>query len=976
MKRTLIPILGLALAVLLPLGAQAQAALGTIQGNVTDETGAALPGASVTINNNDTGASRTVFSGDTGLYVAKALASGNYNVTASLEGMQTVRQEAITLLVGQTVDVNFSLGVETVSEAITVTGESQAIELSRSSAASYVSELEVQSLPTAGRDFTDFAFLTPTVQRDTSRGFITMAGQRGMYSGMNIDGTDGKSAFFGYGRGGEATENNGLVIAQDSVKEFQVVTSAFSPEYGADGGGYVNVITKSGSNQLKGTAFFLFQDESMASNLERSPLDQFNGRTEEIVPDTFDRQNIGFSIGGPITKDKTHFFFTVDDSDRESPIERNIRTPGIYDAMLQADATFLPGAAALIEGYTRNADGTATGLFTRDIANTIVFAKIDHQFNDSTSFSIRGNFTEFESLSSFKDEESQKVEDTTSWVGALVNVIGSNKVNEARFQIATDQLDRLSQRVGEPVEALIRFRFGSRDQLGKFDFLPILVEEDKLQFQDNFSYLFGNHDLKFGINYQQDDLAQVFKGSADGRYDFASLEAFLANEASVVRIYFGDVTFPNYDEQQSLLGIYAQDTVKPKDNLTVNYGVRYGATYNPSNLEHRDALARKIPDDTDNIEPRIGFTYAPGGTGTHVIRGGFGIFHGRTPSLLFASQIQENGIFPNYGRIVVGPGTTGFVPLGTPIDNENPPVETIPSVGFVDPSFEDAEFMRINFGYERDLGNSWTGGIDLIYAEGDKLQSNVDLNRSYTTDEFGRPIASPVRPDPTTNVSLTRQSIGESEYQAITFKVNRRFTGRYQMQAHFTLADDKDTDSNERSATGQTISFAGPDRSAWNTRYDFGPSSKDVENRLVVSGIVLLPGDFKISGILESRSGRPYNPTDSGFDFFACGFTSLGFNCPDARPVDSSGNVLQRNSFRNGSIDRIDLRLSKFFEFGNDKSVDIFFEVFNLLDDQTFAVCGSFSCDRQRDPNRDEFGLASSRVTQPQIYQIGGRFSW
>lgn len=283
--------------------------------------------------------------------------------------------------------------------------------------------------------------------------------------------------------------------------------------------------------------------------------------------------------------------------------------------------------------------------------------------------------------------------------------------------------------------------------------------------------------------------------------------------------------------------------------------------------------------------------------------------------------------------------------------------------------------------WSKDSGGSasesaWTGGIDLVYAEGSSLQTNIDLNRTYTTDEFGRPMASPVRPDPTTNVSLTRQSIGESEYQAITFKVNRRFTGKYQMQAHYTLADDKDTDSNERSATSSTASFGGADRSLWNPRYDWGHSEKDIENRLVISGVYLLPWDFKISGIVEHGSGVPYNPTDRGVDFVYCGFTSLGFDCVDARPVDANGNVLQRNSFRNESVQRMDLRLSKFFEFGNDKSVDVFLEVFNLFDDQAFVVCNSFSCDRRRDPENAQFGLASGRLTQPQIYQIGGRFTF
>ena len=189
-------------------------------------------------------------------------------------------------------------------------------------------------------------------------------------------------------------------------------------------------------------------------------------------------------------------------------------------------------------------------------------------------------------------------------------MLNANAINEFRIQQATDNLDRLSQRVGEPIEAQIRFRFGDFDSVGKFDFLPIFVEEEKLQVQDNLSYLFGDHDTKFGIDYQKDDLAQLFAGSRDGRYDFTSPEAFLANEASNVRIYFGSVQFPNYDETQELLGVYAQDSYKPNANLTLNYGIRYNATYNPDNLPHLFEEGRNIPDDTDNWAPRFGFAYA------------------------------------------------------------------------------------------------------------------------------------------------------------------------------------------------------------------------------------------------------------------------------------------------------------------------------------------------------------------------------
>ena len=952
---------------------------GEIQGRVVEEGSQdALPGVTVSLTNDETGVSTTAYTNAEGIYKARALKTGVYTVVAVLEGLQTVQAENVVLRLGQIIDVNFEMGVETVTEAITVTSDSPLIETGRASAASYVSEREIEALPIIGRDFKEFAFLTPTVQDDPTRGFVTMSGQRGIYTGLNLDGVDNKSAFFGYGTGGEATENDGLVVAQDSVKEFQIVTSGFAPELGADGGGSINVITKSGTNELKGSAFLFFRDEGLAEDSPASPLDISQGRPEGTPANAFERQNWGASVGGPIARDRTHFFVSYDQTSRDEPFRDDFQTRGGYDAVL-ARAVNEPAFADLIDGYVPNNDGiaapdpingrTASGNFLRSVDNLILFGKLDHQFNSSQTLSFRVNATDYERSSTFADEESAKLEDTISLVGQLVSVIGSNKVNEARIQVAEDNLDRLSTRVGQPIEAQIRFRDATagRDEIGKFDFLPIAVVEEKTQLQDNFSYLFGAHDLKFGIDYRKDDLGQLFKGSADGRYDFSTLDDFINNVASNVRIFYGNVTNPNYDEAQELLAIYAQDSWRPSDRLTLSYGVRYGATYNPDNLEHLFPEGREVPDDTDNWQPRLGFTYTPGEAGRDVVRGGVGLFTGRTPSLLFASQVQQNGIFPNFGRINVGPADPAFVPCCLDIDNTNPPAGSPNSPAYVDPSFEDSENLRVNLGYERQLRDHWSVGVDLVYAEGDKLQSNVDLNRSFTLDEFGRPVYSSTRPQAQFNEIFTRQSIGESEYTAATLKVQRRFSGRYQLQAHYTWSRDEDTDSNERTATDVTVSVPN------NPGYDRGLSDRDVKNRLVVSGVVELPLGFRVSGIAEYRSGRPYNPTDAGFDFAACGGSALGFNCTDARPV-VNGQVLERNSFRDESVERVDVRLSKQFAFAQRYEVELFVEVFNLFDDNFFAVERGFSGDNERDPSSATFGLADDLITTPRQVQLGGRF--
>ena len=792
-----------------------------------------------------------------------------------------------------------------------------------------------------------------------------MAGQRGIYSGLSVDGADNKSTFFGYGRGGEATENDGLVVAQDTVRQFQVITNGFSPEYGRHGGAFVNVVTKSGTNEIKGSAFAFLRDDSMAEDIPSTPLDAFNGRDGSRPVDEFDTQNYGFSIGGPFKRDRTHYYFGIDQRDQEIPFTRFLTNRGgsVYDLVMQRAQTE-PAFAALVEGFDRNADGSATGLFLRSVSNQILFGKLDHQISDANLITLRANLTDFERESNYLDEESLKTEDTLSFIASMTSVIGSRAVNELRIQAADDNLDRQSKRVGEPIEAQVRFSWNGA-RVGKFDYLPILLEESQFQIKNDFSYLFGAHDMKFGVDYSKDDLAQLFAGSRDGRYDFRSAEDFLNNEAFRVRIWFGDSTYPNYDETQEALAFYGQDSLK-RDNLTLNYGLRYTSTDNPDGLEHLLEEGRSIPD-PENLAPRFGFALASD-EGRSVFRGGVGFFFSRTPTLLFANQIQSNGVYPNLGRQSVTPSQSGYVPLATPIDNENPPSDIIPAVSYVDPEFDDAQTLRASLGWERELAGGWSTGVDVVYAEGTSLQRNTDVNRQFAGyDEYGRPTYNGWQRDDVREIQV-RQSRGESEYQAATLKINRRFNGRYQLNAHYTWGKDRDTDSNERSATSVTISDTG------NLDYDWGLSERDVTHRLVVSGMVQLPADFQISGILNYQSGTPYTLIDGDARFSTYRGGIDPFNSPV--PFGVLNGVLQgRNGERNESRQTVDVRVGKFFRFGDGLRLDVFVEAFNLFDQHSFTV-GFNQRDLSDGVVPEDFGIPSGRITNPRQLQIGGRFSF
>jgi outer membrane receptor protein involved in Fe transport len=986
------PTFGLTLGIFLVAGfllvsglAQAQQPVGHLQGRVFDESGALLPGVSVVVTNIDTGAERPVITNAQGFWSARSLQPGRYTLTGSLEGMQTVQREDIELLVGQVLDVDMTMQIGATTDLITVTGESPLIEVSRSEPASYITAQEIQNIPIVGRDFKQFALLNPTVREDSQRGFITMSGQRGVYSGMNIDGASGKNAFFGYGNGGEATENDGLVVAQESVKEFQVIQNGFAPEYGLDGGGFINVVTKSGTNEYHGSAFYYTTDESLAEDIPATPVDKYRDPdAQDIKPDEFNRQNWGLTGGGPIVRDKAHFFLSYDHTQRTNPFVDRLSTRGAYDAVLQRAQT-QPEFADLLIGYTPNNDGvaapdpvngrTAQGLFERDVDNVILLGKFDFYPNDIHSASLRYNYTDYERTSTFLDEESLKQERVDSIIGSWVMVVGDSGLNDFRFQYATDDLNRGNLRDGSDFVAQVRFQFPetSSDSLGKFDFLPIVANTQQFEFRENFSYFFGKHDTKFGIHYSSDNMAQLFAGSRDGRYDYRSMDNFLNNVDSAVRIYFGNVQYPNYDETQDVWAIYAQDMWKPTARLSVNYGLRWGKTDNPSGLEHVLAVGQNIPDD-DHISPRVGFAWQLSDDGRDVLRGGYGVFYGRTPTLLFASQVQENGLYPNYGRVVVSPGQTGHVPLGTPINNESPPVETIPSTSYLDPSFRDARNQRFNLGYERQIGSLWTASVDLLYSEGDFLQRNYNDNIAVQSlDQYGRPDYGRVLLDPNFNTIFVRRSDGTSEYTAITLKAVRRFAGRYSLQAHYTWSEDKDDDSNERNATDLTVSNQN------DPGYDYGISDRDVPHRFVLVGTSNLPLGFRVSGTAKYESGTPWTAHDPN----VFGANCSGPVCPAPRAI-IGGGVVDRNTFRNDSITQVDVRAGWVWGFRDSGELELFAEVFNLFNESAFSVDELYNqtmnafdvTDQQKwDPagSNAEFGLEDVRVSTPRFIQFGVR---
>src|SRR5438552_10554570 len=300
-------VLSLLLMVPAMLVAQSQATTGTIEGNTFDQTGAVLPGATVTIRNPATGVVRTVASDEKGYFRAPLLPPGSYQVTAELSGFARLQRTGLTLSIGQTVNISLKLQVAGGSETVTVSGEGPVVETTRTQISSTVNERAIAGLPVNGRNFIDFVLLTPGVTRDVRTGDISFAGQRGTLNSLVIDGADNNNTFFGQTLGRTGSGRAPYQFSQDAVKEFQVNSNGYSPEFGRAGGAVINVVTKSGTNDLHGTGFWFYRDKSLNAN------DVIN---KVAVPprgrSPYHFNQFGASAGGPIVKDKAFFFFNYD----------------------------------------------------------------------------------------------------------------------------------------------------------------------------------------------------------------------------------------------------------------------------------------------------------------------------------------------------------------------------------------------------------------------------------------------------------------------------------------------------------------------------------------------------------------------------------------------------------------------------------------------------------------------------------------
>lgn len=923
--------LALALFFIASLGlAQSQITTGTIQGTVVDESGAVVPGAKVVLRHAATGVERTLNTDKEGRFTAPLLEVGDYEITASAAGFATTVNRGYTLTLGQTLVTAITLKVAKVEQTVTVNEEAPLVETARAEESTLVNTRSVENLPLNGRRFLDLAFLTPGVSQEQERGQLSLSGQRGINSNINIDGADFNQPFFGGQRGGERT-NAAYVVSQEAIREFQVVRSGFAPEFGRSTGGVVNVITKSGANAFHGGAFYFVRHR------EFSPRTVFG---DDVAPT---RQQFGGFGGGPIRKDKTFFFTAYDQQvEHQALTLRFNNTAG------------LPASVFAKQGVFNSTNGVNTYL-----------AKIDHQLTNSTHITGRYNYSRNSAengtfpgvqAGELLDNGMEKDRTHTAVINANT-VFSSSMLNEFRWQFSFEDRPRINN--GEALD------FNSKAGpaitvsgccfLGGVSFLPILENDSRLQFADNFSYIRGSHNIKIGFDYNRSHVDQIFRGNWRGVYIFNTIQNFADNlngkpgaVPDQFRIFFGDGAFEAV--QKDIAG-FIQDTWKVHRRVTLTGGLRYEAELQPQPNAPNPLLPQtgSIRSDKKEWQPRLGLSWDVFGDGKTVFRASAGLFYARTPMLLLNQAFNSNGN-PNVGisftlnskqilqaRSVHPEFVFPFVPNTSTAANASfftaAGISGLkPDASFFDPRFRNPRSFNATLGIERLLTGNLALSVDWVHSNTVHLERIRDVNLFPPTiglDNSKPPQVRPifnvsVRPNPNFNILRDQESSARSNYDAVTLSLNKRYAHNFQFLTSYTLAYNRDDDSNERNFAGIAL------ENEFDLSPEFRWSRNDIRHRWVFSGSYDLPFGLQVSGITTWRTGSPFSA-----------FTGVDSN-KDSQFTDKpiiNGKPLLRNSFRQPNSFNTDLRVSYSFPFlplPENHKLQLLFEMFNVFNTKNF----------------------------------------
>jgi hypothetical protein len=941
------------LLVLLPITGFSQVG-GQIQGVCRDPEKAAIPGVSVTLRHGGTGTERVLKTDDSGRFSAPFMPVGAYALRAEFPGMGLLNV-SLVLTVGETLEVACEMRPAALQEEITVIGEAPVVQTSRTEASSVVDEIAIHNLPINGRRWENFVLLTPGVTNDGNFGLVSFHGVAGIFNNTLIDGADNNQAFFAEERG---RTRIAYPISQESIREFQVNTSNFSAEFGRAAGGIVNAVTRSGTNEYSASAFYYLRDRSFLA------LDPFARAQNQAKPPER-RHQFGASIGGPISRDKLFFFGSYDQQNRNFPVT----------VLPNGGEQFYTGSTAPAEATLQavNFLRSLTGVFPRKANQYLGFGKLDWQLNDNHRFTTSLNVLDFRSPNGVQTASvvavpvisngNDRVKTETS-VSTLASVLSPSMVNELRFQYSRDFEFQEPNGVGPSVTIS---NAGGSFQYGMPNFLPrpAYPDERRFQFVNNLSFLQGSQDLRLGfdINRVRDIFTNIFQGG--GVYAYSSLTAFAQDFASVDT---GANTGKHYNSFSQAFDVidpqgrnsfsatdynfYIQDNIRITPRLVVNAGLRYEYQGLPQPRRSNPLLPQTVNlnRDRNNFGPRFGLAWQV--MPATVFRMGYGLAFGRTQHSTISNLLVNNGV--TQLGFQQTPATAGS-PVFPAVHAAPPSGRGQVTIQLASPDFVNPEVHQGSVELEHHVGPALTISARYMTARGTHLPFTRDSNLAPATvtrlynvlDASGaveRTISVPfynTRLDPSFGPLLMYETGVSSWYHALTMQVNRRFRGGIQFMSSFTWSHALDDgQSTYTFLPGNTI------LDPFDRKADYGNSTIDQRKRFVFHGLwqpaynaqgtmgrALLEG-WKFGGIVTLADGMPQTGTVQLSTL--AGGLGTGLNASNNTSNRFPG--MGRNTFVRPGLATVDLRTAREFRLGENSSIEVLGEGFNIFNRVNYAT--------------------------------------
>jgi hypothetical protein len=978
--------------------AQTQITTGIIQGTVQDEQGATVSGASVEVRNLDTNLTKTLSSDENGRFVFLQLPPGRYTLSVSKQGFATLKQEEFALTVGQAANLDLKMKVSGVSETITVSAV-QTVDTASTQTSTTINERSVGNLPVLGRKFEDLLTLTPNVAvtQGPDGDEINFAGQRGVFNNISLDGGDYMNGFFGEQAGGQRAA---IDIPLDAVKEFQVVATGATAEFGRTAGGVVNVVTKSGTNDFHGSLFHFQRLEALTAHTsDGKPLTDFH------------REQFGGNVGGPIKRDKAFFFVAYEQifenltranlSEQTGNTPCPVSAPSITanEALINANTDCQRLALLSFIRTTRSQDEGQP--VKRPVRNSAILGKVDLEMNESNHLTLSHNFD-------YSKNENQTFDVATYGNSAngnegpskihafnanLFTTFSPTKVNEFHFTYGREERPRFATPSNVPADTAMGFATTFR--FGNPFFLAPSVDETfwRAQFKDNFSLVSGNHTAKFGGEWVHSRNSQVFRGFFEGRYIFDSVTGFLRYASPTASGGFGPrtvgcsngayVTAPAacpagttptggplllYLQGAGLTGpatdaagfsdianedlsLFAQDSWKIRPNFTGTYGLRWEAQIFPDPVvdpsktayaiflnDPRFPSTGRLPSPKKEFQPRVGFAWDVASNGRSVLRANYGIYYARQNMLSQVGSITTNGV--QQQTIFVSTDLIRQFGVPAPVwpNLVTPPSTVTPcTAGAITNPFPCFTGVRV---FSRDYANPRIYTTNVAFEQ--QLARNLSIYFDFTH-------AKGVHLTRFLNVNRNNffspflgevqvtSANGKSLYRAFTVGMRKRYSNRYQFEANYVFSKDQDDDSNERDP------FTDRSFDINNLQLDYALSDRDIRHRFNFFSNVELPARFELNARVQARTAQPITPT-----------------------VRTATN---RNSLRkNNEFFSFDWRLQRPFRFGESVALIPIVEMFNTFNTENninpLVTPGLFNFD----------GFLRQGVGDPRIVQLALKF--